>query len=163
MPPDLSLWLTLISSNYPCLERISMVPKVFEAWKFYWISIYLNYVSQVLMPWDPPYYTSIGRQEMWVEECKCSKISYRSSFKKKENVISEFFFFYMKSFDRIETAHNIGSLLYSAPDKKVKQGNSRDNFPYFSINWPYFFFLFWQTCNCGVMSLSRKLKHNFVY
>ena len=34
MPPDLALWLTLISSNYPCLELIFMVPKVFEPLKF---------------------------------------------------------------------------------------------------------------------------------
>ena len=34
MPPDLVLWLTLISSNYPCLELIFMVPKVFEPLKF---------------------------------------------------------------------------------------------------------------------------------
>ena len=34
MPSDLTLWLTLISSNYPCLELISLVPKVFEPLKF---------------------------------------------------------------------------------------------------------------------------------
>ena len=28
MPPDLALQLTLISSNYPCLEHICIVPKV---------------------------------------------------------------------------------------------------------------------------------------
>ena len=37
MPPDLALWLTLISSNYPCLEHILMVSKVFEPLKFYCI------------------------------------------------------------------------------------------------------------------------------
>ena len=35
MPPDLALLLTLISSNYLCLEHIFMVPKVFEPLKFY--------------------------------------------------------------------------------------------------------------------------------
>ena len=35
MLSDLALWLTLISSNYPCLEHIYMVPKVFEPSKFY--------------------------------------------------------------------------------------------------------------------------------
>ena len=30
MPPDLTLLSTLIGSNYPCLELIFMVPKVFE-------------------------------------------------------------------------------------------------------------------------------------
>ena len=34
MPPDLALLSTLISSNYPCLELIFMVPKVFEPLKF---------------------------------------------------------------------------------------------------------------------------------
>ena len=34
MPPDLVLLPTLIGSNYPCLELIFMVPKVFEALKF---------------------------------------------------------------------------------------------------------------------------------
>ena len=35
MPPGLALWLTLINSNYPCLEHIFMVPEVFEPLKFY--------------------------------------------------------------------------------------------------------------------------------
>ena len=34
MPPDLVLLLTLVGSNYPCLELIFMVPKVFEPLKF---------------------------------------------------------------------------------------------------------------------------------
>ena len=34
MPPDLGLYLTLISSNWPCLEYIFMVPKVFKPLKF---------------------------------------------------------------------------------------------------------------------------------
>ena len=34
-PPNLALKLTLISSNYPCLEHIFMVPKVFEPMRFY--------------------------------------------------------------------------------------------------------------------------------
>ena len=33
-PPDLALLSTLIGSNYPCLEPILMVPKVFEPLKF---------------------------------------------------------------------------------------------------------------------------------
>ena len=37
MPPDLALSSTLIGSNYPCLELIFMVPKVFEPMKFYCI------------------------------------------------------------------------------------------------------------------------------
>ena len=34
MPPDLALSSTLNGSNYPCLELIFMVPKVFEPMKF---------------------------------------------------------------------------------------------------------------------------------
>ena len=34
MPPDLALSSILIGSNYPCLELIFMVPKVFEPLKF---------------------------------------------------------------------------------------------------------------------------------
>ena len=33
-PPDLALKSTLIDSNYPCLERIFLVPKVFEQLNF---------------------------------------------------------------------------------------------------------------------------------
>ena len=36
LPPDRALWLT---HNYPCLEQISMVPKMFEPLKFDWIWI----------------------------------------------------------------------------------------------------------------------------
>ena len=41
MPPDLALSSTLIGSNYPCLELIFMVPKVFEPLKFEGISFSL--------------------------------------------------------------------------------------------------------------------------
>ena len=34
MPPVMALCFTLISSNYPCLEHLFMVPKVFEPLKF---------------------------------------------------------------------------------------------------------------------------------
>ena len=34
MSPDLALWLTLISWNYPYLEHICMIPEVFESLKF---------------------------------------------------------------------------------------------------------------------------------
>ena len=34
MPPDLALLSTLIGSNYPCLELVFMVPKMFEPLKF---------------------------------------------------------------------------------------------------------------------------------
>ena len=32
--PDLAAWLTLIGSNYPCVEQVSMFPKMFEPLKF---------------------------------------------------------------------------------------------------------------------------------
>ena len=41
MPPDFALLSTLIASNYPGLELIYMVPKVFEPLKFDCISIFL--------------------------------------------------------------------------------------------------------------------------
>ena len=34
LPPELALLSTLTGSNYPCLELIFMVPKVFEPLKF---------------------------------------------------------------------------------------------------------------------------------
>ena len=40
--PDLALLLTHISSNYPRLEHIFMVPKVFEPLKFYCIQFFRN-------------------------------------------------------------------------------------------------------------------------
>ena len=40
MPPDLALLSALIGSNYPCLELIFMVPKVFESLKFDWFSFH---------------------------------------------------------------------------------------------------------------------------
>ena len=32
MPPDLALCLTLVSSNYPCLEHLFMVPRCSSHW-----------------------------------------------------------------------------------------------------------------------------------
>ena len=34
LPPDVALWLSLSGSNYPRLEQISMVPKMFEPFQF---------------------------------------------------------------------------------------------------------------------------------
>ena len=46
MPPDLALLSTLIGLNYPCLQLIFMIPKVFEPLKFYCISyFYLHFNS----------------------------------------------------------------------------------------------------------------------
>ena len=47
MPPDLTLCLTLISSNYPCLEHFFTVPKVFKPLKFYCICMDLADVHVV--------------------------------------------------------------------------------------------------------------------
>ena len=41
MQPDLALLSTLIGSNYPCLELIFIVPKVFEPLKFDCIFLFL--------------------------------------------------------------------------------------------------------------------------
>ena len=59
MPPSLALRLTLSSSNYPSLDRIFMVPKVFALLKYSCIT--LN--SQPIEPgglfhstfWTPPF------------------------------------------------------------------------------------------------------------
>ena len=45
MPPDLALLSTLIGSNYPCLELIFMVPKVFEPLKFDCRQLYMAIIS----------------------------------------------------------------------------------------------------------------------
>ena len=34
MPPDLALWLTLVSLNNSCFDHILMIPKLFEPLKF---------------------------------------------------------------------------------------------------------------------------------
>ena len=57
MPPDLELWLTLISLNYPCLEHIFIVPKVFESFKFYCIchfvlSVTIKVCNNFLFPFS---------------------------------------------------------------------------------------------------------------
>ena len=48
-PPDMALQSTLIGLNYPCLELIFMVPKVFEPLKFdcikNWASLLKNILS----------------------------------------------------------------------------------------------------------------------
>ena len=50
--PNLVPWLTLSGSNYPCLERISMVPKTFEPFRF---DCTLH--QMILCRWsDPPWF-----------------------------------------------------------------------------------------------------------
>ena len=46
MPPDLAVLSTLIGSNYPCLELMFMVPRVFESLKFDSISV-LPFINEV--------------------------------------------------------------------------------------------------------------------
>ena len=41
---ELVPWITLSGSNYPCLERISMVPKMFESLRFDCISFAFNVI-----------------------------------------------------------------------------------------------------------------------
>ena len=43
-------WLTLSGSNYPCLERISMVPKMFEPLRFDCKLTVWWYLNQYLLP-----------------------------------------------------------------------------------------------------------------
>ena len=54
MPPDLAQWLTLISSNYPCLEYIFMVPNVFEPLKFYCnnVSKEIRFTLSIVLFWQ---------------------------------------------------------------------------------------------------------------
>ena len=54
MPPGLALRLTLNAANYPCLEHIFMVPKVFEPLKFYCITLFYqsNDIISNPMPWS---------------------------------------------------------------------------------------------------------------
>ena len=47
-PPDLALLSTLIGSNYPCLELIFIVPKVFEPLKFDCISLLRKELEKLL-------------------------------------------------------------------------------------------------------------------
>ena len=47
MPSDLAHLSTLIGSNYPCLELICMVPKVFELLKFECTYKRLNLIHDV--------------------------------------------------------------------------------------------------------------------
>ena len=53
MRPDLVLRLTLISSNYPCLEHIFVVPKVFEPFRFYctFLSELTSFRKDLGLPW----------------------------------------------------------------------------------------------------------------
>ena len=46
MPPDMALLTTIFGSNYPCLELICMVPKVFEPLKFDCIVITLSVCNE---------------------------------------------------------------------------------------------------------------------
>ena len=50
MPPDLALLSTLTDSNYPCLELIFMVPKVFEPLKSSTHNVQLDHFECVA--WD---------------------------------------------------------------------------------------------------------------
>ena len=63
LPSDLALWLTLSGSNYPCLEQISMVPKMFElvkfdcilpSWKLNLRLLFLQADAQLTAQWSPP-------------------------------------------------------------------------------------------------------------
>ena len=51
MPPGLALWLTLICSNYPCLEHLFMVQKVFEPLKLGLYFFPYKNLSDKIWPW----------------------------------------------------------------------------------------------------------------
>ena len=52
LPPDLALCLKLISSHYPCLEHLFMVPKVFEPLKLYCSMLLLVIQGSLTKTWD---------------------------------------------------------------------------------------------------------------
>ena len=57
---------TLISSNYPCLEHIFMVPNVFESFKFYC----LFFISSTTLA-SPEYFLNVvqGTNQSVVDIC----------------------------------------------------------------------------------------------
>ena len=61
MPPDLALSSTLIGSNYPCLELIFMVPKVFEPLKFDCILDFDKTADEVQSDVDPIFRVTMVR------------------------------------------------------------------------------------------------------
>ena len=65
MPPDLALWSTLISSNYPGLEHIFMVQMEFEPLKFY-SSNYFHYFLEYTVK-----YVTAHNMKMLVHQPKC--------------------------------------------------------------------------------------------
>ena len=58
MPPDLALLLTHISSNYPCLEPVFMVPKVFEPLKFCCIILSFQSATKIFIIFPQSCYQS---------------------------------------------------------------------------------------------------------
>ena len=50
MPPDLALLSTLTGSNYPCLELVFIVPKVFEPLKFDCSLNVRVHVGEIILP-----------------------------------------------------------------------------------------------------------------
>ena len=65
MPSDLALLSTLIGSNYPCLEIIFMVPKVFEPLKFDYILISILITIVVLCYLSINLYSTNSRYEVF--------------------------------------------------------------------------------------------------
>ena len=72
MPPELALLSTLIGSNYPCLELIFMVPKVFEPLKFdciyaIWKKLYLKVHQNMTIKYPDiaSYVMSLSQSRCW--------------------------------------------------------------------------------------------------
>ena len=70
MPPDLALSSTLIDSNYPCLELIFMVPKVFEPLKFDCMFDWLNDVNNT----ELNYLSRLRKFEVYVRKKNVSNV-----------------------------------------------------------------------------------------
>ena len=62
---ELVPWLTLSGSNYPCLERISMVPKMFEPLRFDCIVMYRRTPVSVYLSWQLLTQFLCGRSIIW--------------------------------------------------------------------------------------------------
>ena len=83
MPPDLALLSTLIGSNYPCLELIFMVPKVFKPLTLDCMCMSQNCLRPELcqiifyLSQDSVLFTVIGKIESCFSLCGCAKRSCR--------------------------------------------------------------------------------------
>ena len=78
LPSDLALWLTLSGSNYPYLEQISMVPKMFEPLKFDCTSYDLIIAERTI--YSPPHIT-LGFSMSILQRNLCKRATFETDFK----------------------------------------------------------------------------------